>query len=49
MSFTDYLNTLEFIKTVGDVGEAKSVFRNHVDRTEAVTTTDVLIQEIYYV
>ncbi|KAK8819072.1 hypothetical protein WA538_001650 [Blastocystis sp. DL] len=32
--YPDYLNTLEFIKQVGDVGEAKTVFRNHIERKE---------------
>lgn len=37
----DYTNTLEFIKRIGDVGEAKMVFRNHTVNAKLVTTNDV--------
>lgn len=48
LGFVDYLNTLEFIKTVGDVGEAKTVFRNHIERKDAVTTSEVEMREVIY-
>ena len=37
----DYLNTLEFIKQVGDVGEAKTVFRNHIERKDTAVPSEV--------
>ena len=37
----DYLNTLEFIKQVGDVGEAKTVFRNHIERKDPSVPSEV--------
>ncbi|KAK8814608.1 26S proteasome regulatory subunit N9 [Blastocystis sp. ATCC 50177/Nand II] len=38
--YPDYLNTLEFIKTIGDVGEAKTVYRNYVGKHEGVTSSE---------
>lgn len=38
--YPDYLNTLEFIKTIGTIGEAKEVFRNHVEHKKAVTSSE---------
>ena len=39
----DFANTLEFIRKIGDVGEAKTVFRAHVSNTNKVTSSDVLL------
>ena len=44
----DYLNTLEFIKQVGDVGEAKTVFRNHIERKETTVPLEVCICHLFH-
>ena len=50
MSFlsVDYLNTLNFIRSVGGIGEAKSVYRNRLERIHGVTTEDVFLLSLYF-
>ena len=45
----DYLNTLEFIKQVGDVGEAKTVFRNHIERKDTTVPSEVSVRSLFHV
>ena len=40
-SLLDYENTMQFIRRIGDVGEAKMVYRNHVVNNQLVTSSDV--------
>ena len=42
----DYLNTLEFIKTIGSVTDAKNVYRNHIEKKEEKNTNEVLLLQM---
>lgn len=39
--YLDFTNTLAFIVKIGDVGEAKTVFRTHISSSDKVTSNDV--------